>query len=111
MRNVTPTVGGGGAGPADTPASRLTLACHGRYFLLMHTFTGSKRLFAGIGVALGLVVSSAPAVAGPKGDHHEGHGSRVSRAVPEINATHAGAALVLVIGGAAVVLGRRRKVG
>jgi hypothetical protein len=29
--------------------------------------------------------------------------------VPEINGTHAGVALVLVLGGAAVVLGRRRR--
>jgi hypothetical protein len=34
-----------------------------------------------------------------------------SRAVPEINAQHAGTAVALVAGGIAVVLGRRRRAG
>jgi LPXTG-motif cell wall-anchored protein len=34
---------------------------------------------------------------------------RPSSRVPEINGTYAGAALALVLGGAAVVLGRRRR--
>ena len=71
----------------------------------MHPLLASKYSFATLGAILGLLVSSSTAFAKPT--KHQ----PPTRAVPEINATHAGAALALVIGGAAVVLGRRRKVG
>lgn len=60
------------------------------------------RLIAVLGVAaLSLVSARASAEPG----HGRGHGY----AVPEINGANAGIALALVAGGAAVVLGRRRK--
>ena len=68
----------------------------------MRSYLKSFRAFAASSLALGLLVTSASAFA----DDH-GHGKPT--AVPEINAKYAGAALVLVLGGAAVVLGRRRR--
>jgi hypothetical protein len=58
-------------------------------------------------VAVLLSVSTAAADGGREGDH-EGFGGR-GRAVPEISAHGAQAALALVVGGAAVVLGRRAR--
>jgi hypothetical protein len=43
------------------------------------------------------------------GDHDRGHRPAPARTVPEISGKYAGAALALVLGGAAVVLGRRRR--
>ncbi|HVY30465.1 MAG TPA: hypothetical protein VHB79_28095 [Polyangiaceae bacterium] len=62
---------------------------------------------------LGSFLSAAPtAFAGPKGHdnghgHGHGHGGGVS--VPEINGQHAAGALALLVGGAAVIAGRRRR--
>src|SRR5688572_14593849 len=48
---------------------------------------------------------------GEKSERNEKKADRQSRAVPEINAQHAGAAVALVAGGIAVALGRRRREG
>lgn len=51
---------------------------------------------------------SSTAFAGPKGNGN-GHGSGGSVSVPEINGKHAAGALALLVGGAAVIAGRRRR--
>lgn len=66
------------------------------------------RLVALAGVAGGLVVAPSTASAGPK-EKPVKKATKPAKDVPEINGTHAGAAIALVIGGAAVVLGRRRR--
>ena len=55
-----------------------------------------------VGIGLSLVALSGAAVAKP-------HEPKAARVVPEINGAVAGAGLALVLGGAAVVLGRRRR--
>jgi uncharacterized protein (TIGR03382 family) len=60
------------------------------------------RLIVVVGVA-SLALAPATASAWPK------KWSRPARAVPEINGKHAGGAVALVLGGVAVVLGRRRR--
>ena len=61
---------------------------------------------AALAIAAAAVMSPANALAGPHESHHHGGGGI---AVPEINGANAGMALVLVAGGAAVILGRRRR--
>jgi hypothetical protein len=64
------------------------------------------RSFAALALAAAVLVPAAAHADKPdKGDKGDKHG----RAVPEISGTHAGIALALVIGGAAIVVGRRRR--
>jgi hypothetical protein len=60
-----------------------------------------------VGLALGATLTARAALA--DGRDHDRDDRQPRRAVPEISAKHAGAALALVIGGTAVVLGRRRR--
>jgi LPXTG-motif cell wall-anchored protein len=62
------------------------------------------RSLPAVSLALSLGTLAGTALAGP----HEHKPDRPVR-VPEINGTIAGAGLALVLGGAAVVLGRRRR--
>jgi hypothetical protein len=63
------------------------------------------RSIAAVGIGLSSVALSGAALAGPYGHEHRPS----PRAVPEINGAVAGTGLALVLGGAAVVLGRRRR--
>ena len=56
---------------------------------------------ATLGLVLGIAATSTVAMATPRPPK--------PHAVPEISTTHAGAALALILGGVAVVLGRRRR--
>jgi hypothetical protein len=79
------------------------------------------RVLLGIAIACSstaVIVAPAEAFAdsaidrrGEKSERNEKKADRRSRAVPEINAQHAGAAVALVAGGIAVALGRRRREG
>jgi LPXTG-motif cell wall-anchored protein len=59
------------------------------------------RSLSAVGLALSVSALAGTALAGPR-DHKPVR-------VPEINGAFAGAGLALVLGGAAVVLGRRRR--
>jgi len=64
------------------------------------------RALATVGIASSMLVVTGAALAdGPQ----RGGSDRYHRSVPEISGTHVGAGLALVLGGAAVVLGRRRR--
>jgi hypothetical protein len=68
----------------------------------------SLRSLSSTALLLGVLCTSGSALAGPR-HHHDDDDYVPSRAVPEISAKYAGAAFVLVVGGVAVVLGRRRR--
>lgn len=81
-------------------------------------FEMSTRVFFALGVASALTVATvAPGEAQAADGRHRGASKTVpkaekrGRAVPEIDAQHAGTAVALVAGGIAVVLGRRRRPG
>jgi hypothetical protein len=78
----------------DCPAPQLSLVLKGAYIVTM-----SKSLFTSLALGLALTGLTVTASARP----------RAPRAVPEISGQHVGVGLAIVLGGAAVVLGRRRK--
>jgi len=69
----------------------------------MH-FTRTFALLGGVAA-----VALLPATALASGPEGHGHGYGHGASVPEINGPNAAIALALVAGGAAVVLGRRRR--
>jgi hypothetical protein len=60
-------------------------------------------------LALGVLVTTTPASADRPKKEAKPKVTKKAKEVPEINGTHAGVGLALVLGGVAVVLGRRRR--
>ena len=76
---------------------------------VMSPMIKSVRSTAVLAGAFAALLTTGTALASDHGDDDRGHRPAPARTVPEISGKYAGAALALVLGGAAVVLGRRRR--